>query len=65
MFRNDPDAVVREDGSVVFVGPGGKLESLQEHKTRLRHNARMRFNRQVAGHSPDFYTDLHDVNQKG
>ena len=65
MYRNDPDAVVREDGSVVFVGPGGILENLETHKARLRHNARMRFKRQIAGLSPNFYTDLHDVNQKG
>ena len=50
-WRDDPDVVFRSDGSVHFIGPGGRQESVDEHVGRLKHNGRMRFNRQVRGQS--------------
>ena len=46
VLRSEQDGgVLQADGSILYVGPNGKLETLEEQHKRLRHNARMRFNR--------------------
>eukprot|EP00435_Cladocopium_sp_Y103_P018847 s28_g4.t1 len=57
-WRNDPDVVMRSDGNVHFIGPGGRQESVEEHVGRLKHNSRMRFNRQIRGQRKDFLQSL-------
>ena len=47
-YRGDRDAVLTEEG-VHFIGPGGRVESEDDHLKRLAQNARMRFNRSIQG----------------
>ena len=43
--EEDEDALVQEDGTVLYVGPGGKLETGAQRDARLRHNLKMKFHR--------------------
>ena len=46
--QNDPDARVQPDGSVLYVGPKGRMETLAEREKRLQHNKKMVFNRSLS-----------------
>ena len=47
-WADDPDKVI-VNGTLMFVGPKGILESEHEHQQRLSHNSRMRFNWSISG----------------
>ena len=47
LYANDPQAIKQADGTYLFVGPKGRLESWEERQSRLQHNLKMQFNRSV------------------
>ena len=47
MAEHADDAVVMEDGTVMFNGPNGRFETLKEREQRLKHNIKMKFNRSL------------------
>ena len=42
---NDEDAVEQPDGSYLYKGPNGRMETWSQRQSRLRHNEKMQFNR--------------------
>ena len=43
--EEDPDAILQEDGTYLYKGPKGRLETWKERQARLQHNQKMVFNR--------------------
>lgn len=50
---DDPDAVQQPDGSWMWKGPKGRLETWDQRQKRLAHNTRMCFNRSFGSDCPD------------
>ena len=45
MEEEDPTAVLQDDGTYLYQGPGGRWETGDERRTRLGHNLKMQFHR--------------------
>ncbi len=46
--EEDVESVLQEDGTYLYVGPKGRLETWRERQARLRHNLKVKFDRSLS-----------------